>query len=99
MNDAERYVVHLTVVAADLAAAHVLARAVSRSLAFLPQLEVGETTVSVEGDPSGQHRVCCDRRLPHGRRCVLRPRHEHDCTAHLRLRPDVGKGPLPRTRR
>ncbi|WBB82512.1 hypothetical protein O7606_22785 [Micromonospora sp. WMMD882] len=79
-----RFVVHLTVVAADLAAAQVLARAVGRSLGFLPQVEVGATTVSVEGDPAGQQAVFCDRRLPHRRRCVLRPGHADDCAPRLR---------------
>lgn len=85
MSDAERFVVHLTVVAADLTAAHVLARALSRSLAFLPQVRLGETTVSVEGDLSTQHPVFCDRRLPHRRRCLLRPGHPDDCTHRLRM--------------
>ncbi|MBY8873039.1 hypothetical protein K7640_14480 [Micromonospora sp. PLK6-60] len=84
MSGAERFVVHLTVVAADLAAAHVLARALARSLGFLPQLRVGETTVSVAGDLTGQRPVFCDRRLPHQRRCLLRPGHAEGCTHNLR---------------
>jgi hypothetical protein len=88
MSEAERFVVHLTVAAADLAAAHVLARALARSLGFLPQVQVGETTVSLEGDPTGQHPVFCDRRLPHRRRCLLRPGHVDDCTPRLRFRLD-----------
>ncbi|OZV77305.1 hypothetical protein CA850_24135 [Micromonospora echinospora] len=86
MNDDRRFVVHLTVVADDLAAAHVLARALTRSLAFLPQLVLGETTVSEEGDPAAQQAVFCDRRLPHRRRCVLRPGHAEECTPRLRTR-------------
>ncbi|WP_416902223.1 hypothetical protein [Micromonospora echinospora] len=87
MNDDRRFVVHLTVVADDLAGAHVLARALTRSLAFLPQLVLGETTVSEEGDPGVQQAVFCDRRLPHRRRCVLRPGHAEECTPRLRTRP------------
>ncbi|MFI0792654.1 hypothetical protein ACH4OY_08145 [Micromonospora rubida] len=86
MSEAERFVVHLTVLAADLAAAHVLARALTRSLGFLPQVQIGETTLSTEGDLTGQHQVFCDRRLPHRRRCLLRPGHSDGCTHNLRCR-------------
>ncbi|WDZ85556.1 hypothetical protein [Micromonospora cathayae] len=85
MSGDGRYVVHLTVLAADLPAAQLLARAVSRSLGFLPQLQPGETTVSVEGDLTAQHPVFCDRRLPHHRRCLLRPGHADACTHRLRM--------------
>ncbi|SCE66921.1 hypothetical protein GA0070563_101276 [Micromonospora carbonacea] len=71
----ERYVVHLTVAADDLPAARLLARAIGRSLAFLPELVLGETTVSEEGAPDAQHQVCCDRRLGGRRRCVRRVGH------------------------
>ncbi|MGC4803976.1 hypothetical protein [Micromonospora sp. DT233] len=84
MRESERFVVHLTVLAADLTAAHVLARALTRSLGFLPQLQVGETTVSAEGDLVEQHQVFCDRPLPHRRRCLLRPSHSGTCTHNLR---------------
>ncbi|WP_434741865.1 hypothetical protein [Micromonospora sp. SH-82] len=78
-----RYVVHLTVRVADLAAAHLLARTVSRSLAFLPELVLGETTLSEEGLPGVQHQVFCDRLVGNGRRCVLRPEHHGDCARRL----------------
>ncbi len=41
VTDRERYVVHLTVAADDLPAARLLARAIGRSLAFLPELVLG----------------------------------------------------------
>jgi hypothetical protein len=85
VSGGERFVVHLTVMADDLAGAHVLARALSRSLAFLPQVSIGETTVSREGDLGVQYAVFCDRRLAHGRRCVLRPGHLDDCASRLRI--------------
>ncbi|MFI9528262.1 hypothetical protein [Micromonospora rosaria] len=82
--DCSRYVVHLTVRVADVAAAHLFARAVTRSLSFLPELVLGETTVSVEGAPSNQQQVFCDRLLGNGRRCLLRPEHHGDCARRLR---------------
>ncbi|SCF18222.1 hypothetical protein GA0070558_14014 [Micromonospora haikouensis] len=77
----ERYVVHLTVAADDLPAARLLARAIGRSLAFLPELVLGETTVSEEGAPDAQHQVFCDRRLGGRRRCVRHVDHAGGCTS------------------
>ncbi|WFE58245.1 hypothetical protein [Micromonospora sp. WMMD712] len=77
----ERYVVHLTVAADGLPAARLLARAIGRSLAFLPELVLGETTVSEEGAPDAQHQVFCDRRLGGRRRCVRRVDHAGGCTS------------------
>ncbi|PTA43709.1 hypothetical protein [Micromonospora sp. RP3T] len=81
VTDRERYVVHLTVAADDLPAARLLARAIGRSLAFLPELVLGETTVSEEGAPDAQHQVFCDRRLGGRRRCVRRVDHPDGCTS------------------
>ncbi|MEV4768713.1 hypothetical protein AB0K33_05445 [Micromonospora humida] len=77
----ERFVVHLTVAADDLPAARLLARAIGRSLAFLPELVLGETTVSEEGGSEPQHQVFCDRRLGGRRRCVRRIDHQGGCTS------------------
>ena len=77
----ERYVVHLTVAADDLPAARLLARAIGRSLAFLPELVLGETTVSEEGGSEPQHPVFCDRRLSGRRRCIRRVGHQGGCTS------------------
>ncbi|WP_157517570.1 hypothetical protein [Micromonospora rifamycinica] len=46
----ERFVVHLPVAADDLAAAQGLARAITRALASLPDVDPGTTTVSHEDD-------------------------------------------------
>ncbi|MEU1887719.1 hypothetical protein [Micromonospora sp. WMMD987] len=80
-TERERYVVHLTVAADDLPAARLLARAIGRSLAFLPELVLGETTVSEEGATDRQHAVFCDRRLGGRRRCVRRVGHQGGCTS------------------
>ncbi len=80
-TERERFVVHLTVAADDLPAARLLARAIGRSLAFLPELVLGETTVSEEGVTDPQHQVFCDRRLGGRRRCVRRVDHQGGCTS------------------
>ncbi|MEV6816226.1 hypothetical protein [Micromonospora sp. NPDC051296] len=85
-DERPRFVVHLTVRATDLAAAHVLTRALTRSLGFLPDLILGETTISVEGAPDVHHQVFCDRPMSYGRRCLLRPDHGGGCSRHP-LRP------------
>ncbi|MEE6259286.1 hypothetical protein [Plantactinospora sonchi] len=75
----QRYVIHLTVTSRDLDSARLLARTLTRSLHFLPELSPGETTVSEEGDQVAQHRVFCDRLLDGGRRCPLRAGHVGTC--------------------
>ncbi|WTZ06513.1 hypothetical protein OG767_29510 [Micromonospora sp. NBC_01392] len=65
----------------DLTSARLLARAIGRSSAFLPELVLGETTVSEEGAPDAQHQVFCDRRLGGRRRCVRRADHPGGCTS------------------
>lgn len=80
-TERERFVVHLTVAADDLTAARLLARAIGRSLAFLPELVLGETTVTEEGATDPQHQVFCDRRLGGRRRCVRRVDHQGGCTS------------------
>jgi hypothetical protein len=73
------YVIHLPATSADLAEAVELAYALVRSLSFLPELDVGETTVSEEDAQHVRHRVCCDRLLPGRRRCALRDAHDGPC--------------------
>lgn len=75
-----RFVIHLPVTAPDLARARILARAVTRVLGFLAQIDPGETTVSAEDDQGVRHRVFCDRLLDGGRRCVLRADHVTACS-------------------
>ncbi|WUI06855.1 hypothetical protein OHQ87_27455 [Micromonospora sp. NBC_00421] len=81
VTERERYVVHLTVAADDLPAARLLARAIGRSLAFLPELVLGETTISEEGATDPQHPVFCDRPLGGRRRCIRRVDHQGGCTS------------------
>ncbi|WP_243706389.1 hypothetical protein, partial [Micromonospora sp. KC721] len=75
----QRFVVHLPVVAADLPTALRLARAVTRALGFLPEVEGGGTTVSAEDRQSVRHWVFCDRLLDGGRRCPRPADHNGDC--------------------
>jgi hypothetical protein len=84
MAAGERYVIHLPVVAADLSAAIRLARVVARSMTFLPQTDLRETTVSEEDNQGVRHRVFCDLLLPGGRRCLLRADHDGPCSRRLR---------------
>lgn len=78
-GEAPRFVVHLPVVTADLAGAVNLARALVRSLAFMPEIDGGETTVSEEDNQGVRHRVFCDRLLPDRRRCAMRHAHAGRC--------------------
>lgn len=74
-----RYVIHLPVAVDNLASARLFARAVTRSLAFLPEVDAGEATVSREDEQGVRHRVFCDRLLPGRRRCALRADHDGRC--------------------
>jgi hypothetical protein len=80
-GEVPRFVVHLPVITADLAGALNLAAALARSLAFMPEIDAGETTVSDEDDRSSRHRVFCDRLLSDRRRCALRADHDVPCTS------------------
>ncbi|MFI9641799.1 hypothetical protein ACIG87_17320 [Micromonospora sp. NPDC051925] len=75
----ERFVVHLPVVAEDLAAARGFARVITRALGFLADIDRGGTTVSREDAQSVRHWVYCDRRLATGRRCPRPADHDGDC--------------------
>ncbi|GAA3738237.1 hypothetical protein GCM10022225_21490 [Plantactinospora mayteni] len=83
----QRYVVQLTVTSTDLPTAELLARTLTRSLRFLPDLVPGETTVALAGDPATRHPVFCARPLDGGGggRCPLRTGHINDCQ---RIDPD-----------
>lgn len=78
-GEVPRFVVHLAVVTADLSGAANLARALVRSLAFMPEIDGGETTVSEEDNQGVRHRVFCDRLLPDRRRCAMRHAHAGRC--------------------
>ncbi|MEV0805942.1 hypothetical protein [Micromonospora sp. NPDC050200] len=86
MVDRERFVVHLPVLAADLAGAVRLARAVARWASLLSPADPGETTVSAEDEQGVRHRVFCDLRMPGGRRCLLRADHDGPCARRLTRR-------------
>ncbi len=79
MTGTERYVVHLPFTAADLDQARLMARTLARSVSFLAEVDIPESTVSAEDDQSVQYRLFCDRLLENGRRCVLRAEHEVPC--------------------
>lgn len=73
------HVIHLPVVVANLDAATDLAARLTESLAFLPELDAGEVTVSAEDAQYEHHRVFCDRLLVGGARCGQRLRHPGGC--------------------
>jgi len=79
-----RYVVHLPVVAADLAGAVRLARVVAWSVRFLPYADPHAITVSAETTPDVRHRTFCDAVLPNGRHCLLRAEHGGPCSRRVR---------------
>ena len=73
------YVVHLPLLAADLDSARRFARAVGRSLAFLPEIDAIETTVSEAARQNLRYRAFCDR-VPDGPlRCTLPAEHVGRC--------------------
>ncbi|MFY1704263.1 hypothetical protein ACN28G_21425 [Micromonospora sp. WMMA1923] len=76
---ADRFVIHLPVVAGDLPGAVRLARVVARWSTVLAQTDPGEITVSYEDEQGVRHRVFCDARLGGGRRCALRVGHDGPC--------------------
>ena len=90
----ERYVVHLTVAADDLPAARLLARAIGRSLAFLPELVLGQTTVSEEG--GSEPRASGLLRPPAQRTPPLHPARGSPGRLHLVTRPQATQPGEPR---
>ena len=75
----ERFVVHLPVVATDLPAALRFARAITRSLSYLADVDRAETTVSEEEAQCVRHRVFCDTLLDDRRRCLRVAAHDGPC--------------------
>ncbi|WP_225854767.1 hypothetical protein [Micromonospora sp. ALFpr18c] len=75
----ERFVVHLPVVAEDLSGALRFARAITRALGFLADVDRAETTVSEEDAQGVRHRVFCDRLLGGRRRCPRPADHDGPC--------------------
>jgi hypothetical protein len=73
------HVIHLPVVVPTLDAATELAARLAESLAFLPELDAGEVSVSAEDAQHEHHRVYCDRLLTGGGRCGERLPHPGPC--------------------
>lgn len=78
------HVIHLPVAVPTLDAATDLAARLAESLAFLPELDTGEVTVSAEDAQYEHHRVFCDRLLPGGGRCGRRQAHPGTCARRSR---------------
>lgn len=78
-DDEPRYVLHIPMEAPDLPKALEIAASLATSLAFPPQVYIGETAVSEEGNQRLRHRVFCDRLMPDRRRCARRAGHEGTC--------------------
>ncbi|HEY0696532.1 MAG TPA: hypothetical protein VGD43_01840 [Micromonospora sp.] len=92
------YVIHLPIRADDIQAATRLAYSVAGSLAFLPELDPGETTVSTVDDQNNRHRVFCDLPLPDRSRCPQPFDHPGPCGQSGRSGPRSGPVPQPRDR-
>ena len=78
-EDEPGYVIHLPIRVDNLAAATRLAYTVAGSLAFLHELDPGETTVSTADDQNNRHRVFCDLLLPDRSRCPQQFAHTGIC--------------------
>ncbi|WP_319459905.1 hypothetical protein [Micromonospora sp. RTP1Z1] len=75
----DRFVVHLPVLATDLDGAKRFARAITRALGFLADVDRAGTTVSAEDAQHVRHWVFCDRLLDGRRRCPRPADHDGDC--------------------
>ncbi|GAB3984538.1 hypothetical protein V1634_11090 [Plantactinospora veratri] len=75
------HVIHLPVAVHTLHAATELAARLAESLAFLPELDAGEVTVSAEDAQHERYRVFCDRLLFGSGRCGEREGHRGPCVA------------------
>ncbi|MEQ4304496.1 hypothetical protein ABNF97_24485 [Plantactinospora sp. B6F1] len=75
------HVIHLPVAVPTLHAATELAARLAESLAFLPELDAGEVTVSAEDAQHERYRVFCDRLLFGAGRCGEREGHPGACVA------------------
>ncbi|BCL14486.1 hypothetical protein [Micromonospora sagamiensis] len=78
-----RFLIQLPVTADDLATAVRVARVIARSLSFRQLVECDEATVAAVDHPAVRHPVFCPGQLPTGRRCLLRPDHDGECTRGL----------------
>jgi hypothetical protein len=78
------HVIHLRVAVPTLDAATELAAMLTESLAFLPELDAGEVTVSAEDAQHERYRVFCDRLLVGGGRCGEREGHDGPCVPGAR---------------
>jgi hypothetical protein len=88
------YVIHLPIHVDNLAAATRLAYTVAGSLAFLHELDPGETTVSTADDQNNRHRVFCDLLLPDRSRCPQQYAHGGSCGPQPEAE-DGGTAPSP----
>jgi len=77
------HVIHLPVFVQTLGAATELAAWLAESLAFLPELDAGEVTVSAEDAQHQRYRIFCDRLLTGGRRCGEREAHPGACVPRV----------------
>jgi hypothetical protein len=91
------YVIHLPVCVSDIESATRLAFTVAGSLAFLSELDPGETTVSTVDDQNNRVRVFCDLLLPDRSRCTQRYAHGGPC-GQPEPGAENGGVPLPRDR-
>ncbi|OZV79613.1 hypothetical protein CA850_16140 [Micromonospora echinospora] len=78
-----RFLIQLPVAADDLTTAVRVARVIARSLSFHNLVACDEATVATVDQPVVRHPAFCPGQLPNGRRCLLRPDHDGECTRRL----------------
>jgi hypothetical protein len=85
MVDGAGWMVHVVLGVPNLSAALTLAETMTRAVTHVPQVDIGETTVSREDHQAERFRVFCARLLvdvPGRVRCALRYGHIGDCAEH-----------------
>ena len=82
-DDPPRFVVHLTIEAADLPAGRRLATTIARSASALPGFQLVESILTEEQNPGPIHWLFCDRLAPDRKRCIRPANHREPCSSQL----------------
>lgn len=82
-DDPPRFVIHLTIEAADLPAGRRLAASIARSASALPGFQLVESILTEEQNPGPIHWLFCDRLAEDRRRCAREANHPGQCRSQL----------------